>query len=103
MKLKVNIIKGFITSLIGVVTMLITLLLVFMGDMDFIWNGIAGIAIGCTLLLAPQTIEKKFSEIIITATSSSKPKASADEDSTEDDTKKDDFDELDKPKDQKPE
>ena len=93
MKLKANVIKGWITSIIGVITMLVTLFLVFAGEMDFVWNGVAGLAIGCTLLIAPKTIEKKFSEIIGTATSSTKSKAS---------TEKDDIDQLDKP-DQKPE
>lgn len=58
--LKGNIIKGWITSIVGVITMITTLLLVFTSQIDFIWNGIAGLSIGTILLMAPQTIEKQF-------------------------------------------
>lgn len=57
---KKNIIKGWITSIIGVVTMVLTLFLVYMDQMDFVWNGVAGLSIGVILLMAPRTIEKYF-------------------------------------------
>ncbi len=61
--LKGNVIKGWITSIVGVVTMITTLLLVFTGQMDFVWNGIAGLSIGTVLLMAPQTIETQFAKL----------------------------------------
>ncbi len=62
--MKENVVKGWITSLVGVVTMGLTLFLVFNGTFDFVWDGIGGLVIGCILLMAPQTIEKKVSEAI---------------------------------------
>jgi hypothetical protein len=59
-----NIIKGIITSLIGLVTMVMTLFLVFAGTMDFVWGGIAGLSIGCVLLLSPDTLVKKFGDLL---------------------------------------
>lgn len=63
-KLEQNVVKGWITTVIGTITMLLTLFLVFTGEFDFVWEGIGGLAIGTILLLAPKTIEKKVSEAI---------------------------------------
>jgi len=63
-KLAGNVIKGYITSIIGVSCMVITLFLVFTGTMDFVWNGVAGLVIGCILLIAPKTLERKFVEVV---------------------------------------
>lgn len=58
--IKGNLIKGWITSIIGIITMIVSLLLVFTGQIDFVWDGVAGLSIGTVLLMAPQTIEKQF-------------------------------------------
>lgn len=58
--LKKNVLKGWITSIIGVITMVLTLVLVFCDQIDFVWDGVAGLSIGTILLMAPQTIEKYF-------------------------------------------
>lgn len=57
---KRNVVKGIITSLVGVAVMLVTLTLVFTGVMDWVWNGIGGMVIGVVLLLSPDTIVRKF-------------------------------------------
>lgn len=59
-----NIVSGWITTLIGTATMIITLFLVYKGTITFIWEGIGGLIVGCLLLVAPQTVEKKISEAI---------------------------------------
>ncbi len=59
-----NIIKGIITSVIGVITMILTLLLILAGSIDFIWEGLAGLSIGTILLLSPDTIVKKLGDVI---------------------------------------
>lgn len=64
MKITKNIIKGLITSTIGVITMLLTLLLVFTGMIDFVWSGAVGLIIGCALLIAPDTLVKKVANIL---------------------------------------
>lgn len=72
--LKKNVIKGWITSIIGITAMVITLILVYLDKMDFLWDGIAGLSIGTILLMAPQTIEKYFIDLFskFTGKSSSK-------------------------------
>lgn len=55
---------AWVTTLIGVATMIVTLILVWSRDINFIWEGIGGLAIGTILLLAPKTIEKKVSDAI---------------------------------------
>lgn len=64
MKITQNIVKGLITSAIGLATMIVTLFLVFTGSMDFVWSGIAGLSIGAVLLLAPDTIVKSFGKML---------------------------------------
>lgn len=59
-----NILKGWITSLVGTSTMVISLVLVYKGTMTFVWEGIGGLVAGCLLLVAPETVEKKISEAI---------------------------------------
>lgn len=59
-----NILKGWITSLVGTAAMVISLVLVYRGTMAFIWEGIGGLVAGCLLLVAPETVEKKISEAI---------------------------------------
>ncbi len=64
MKLTQNILKGYLTTLVGVATVVVTLVVVFRGTMEFVWNGVAGLCIGTALILAPQTIEKIFMKIL---------------------------------------
>ncbi len=64
MKFTKNIIKGIITSAMGVATMVITLFLIFTESMDFVWGGLAGLAMGTILLLAPDTLVKKLGDVI---------------------------------------
>lgn len=64
MRFTKNVIKGIITSAIGVATMVITLFLIFTGAMDFVWGGLAGLAMGTILLLAPDTLVKKLGDVI---------------------------------------
>lgn len=56
---KQNVIKGWITTIIGTATMVLTLILIFTQVIDFVWEGIGGLVVGSILLMAPQTIEKK--------------------------------------------
>lgn len=60
----VNIFKAIITSTIGIVTMLLTLVLVATSTIDFVWGGIAGLILGCVMLLSPDTIIKKFGDLL---------------------------------------
>lgn len=62
--MKKNMVKGWITSIIGIATMCLTLFLIYNSTISFIWEGIGGLVIGTILLLAPQTIEKKISQVI---------------------------------------
>lgn len=64
MSLKTNMLKGWITSVIGVVTMGMTLYLIFNGTFTFVWEGVAGLSIGTVLLIAPTTIETAFIKIL---------------------------------------
>ena len=63
-KITGNIIKGTISSLIGVATMIVTLILIWTGAIHFIWDGVAGLSIGCILLFTPQIIETAVLELI---------------------------------------
>jgi len=56
MALQENIIKGWISTLIGVITMALTLILVWQRVFDFVWEGIAGLIIGVILIFSPQHI-----------------------------------------------
>lgn len=64
MSIKLNIIRGWATTIIGLITTIVSLILVYKGVFDFVWEGVAGLAIGALLITAPQTIEKKISSII---------------------------------------
>jgi len=59
-----SVLASVITTTVGLVTMLITLFLVFNGKMDFVWNGIAGLVIGVVLILAPDTLVTKIGDFI---------------------------------------
>lgn len=62
--LKGNVIKGWITSIIGSLLLLSTLFLWFFGVIHLIWEGLAGFAMGTILLLAPRTIENNVPKLI---------------------------------------
>ena len=81
--IKRNVIKGWITSVVGVLTMVITLLLIFTNQIDFVWDGIGGLGIGTVLLMAPQTIEKQFVRLFSVFTSKAKYVDTPSEDSNE--------------------
>lgn len=72
MSIRKNIFKSLVTTLLGVAVVLVTLLLVFTGTMDWIWNGIAGVVIGTVLILAPDTLVTKVSEFFGKFTSKDK-------------------------------
>lgn len=55
--LKENIVKAWITSTIGTILMVISIILWITGVIPIKWDATIGIAIGTILLLAPQKIE----------------------------------------------
>lgn len=54
--MKSNIFKSIITTILGVATVIVTLILIFVGTIGFIWEGIAGLVIGTLLIISPDTI-----------------------------------------------
>lgn len=38
--------------------MVLTLILVWKNNISFVWEGIAGLSIGCILFMAPQAVER---------------------------------------------
>jgi len=56
--MKPNVIKGWISSIIGILVLISTVLLIFISEIPFIWEGIAGFVMGTLLLYAPRSIEK---------------------------------------------
>lgn len=64
MKIRGNIVKGWVTSVIGTLLLLSSLFLWFFGVINLIWEGAIGIILGVILLYAPRTVEKKLSEAI---------------------------------------
>lgn len=64
MQIRENVVKGWVTSVIGLITMIVTIILVYREVIDFTWDGVVGLVIGSLLLMAPKTIEKKVSEAI---------------------------------------
>lgn len=63
MKLKENVVKGYITSLIGLVVCYITYKQIDAGNFGFVWEGIAGFGLGITLILAPDDFVKTIKGI----------------------------------------
>lgn len=57
-----NVISGWATTIVGIATMIISLVLVWQKVFDFVWEGIGGLTIGTVLLMAPKTIEKAIIE-----------------------------------------
>lgn len=64
MKIRKNVINGWVTTIVGIATMVISLVLVWQKVFDFVWEGIGGLVIGTFLLMAPRTIEKILMEAI---------------------------------------
>jgi hypothetical protein len=46
-------IKDPITDIIGLVIMIVTIIEKYNGHIDWIWEGVAGITIGCALFVMP--------------------------------------------------
>lgn len=63
-KIKSNIIKGWITSIVGTVLMLTSLFLWFSGVISMMWEGVIGISLGCLLLLAPRSLERNVGRFL---------------------------------------
>lgn len=59
-----NMIDSWVTTLLGVATIVLTLVLIYRGTFDFLWEGVAGLVTGSILIVAPKTIEQKLSEFI---------------------------------------
>lgn len=59
-----NIISGWATTIVGIVTMIITLVLVWQKVFDFVWEGVAGLSIGTILLVTPRAVERAIIELI---------------------------------------
>lgn len=53
-----NVIKGWFTSIMGGVVMILTTVLLFTKDIAFVWEGLAGLGAGVIILMMPETIEK---------------------------------------------
>jgi len=53
-----NILKGWITSIIGVILLIVSVVLIVDGRLPVVWEGIGLICMAVILLYAPQTIEK---------------------------------------------
>jgi hypothetical protein len=64
MSAKGNIVKAWVTSIIGTLLMLSSLFLWFFGLIPLLWEGVCGIVLGAMLLMAPRTIESKVSQFI---------------------------------------
>jgi len=64
LNIKRNIIKGWITTIFGVVTIVITLNLIYKNKITFMWDGVLGITLGSLLIMSPQTIESKISQFL---------------------------------------
>lgn len=61
-RLKENIVKGYITSIVGTTTMILTLILIATKVFDFVWEGVAGLCVGLLLLISPKDIGKIIME-----------------------------------------
>lgn len=60
-----NILKGLLTTLIGLVVLFITIKGIYNGTTEWVWNGIAGIVIGVILIFSrPTLFEEKLSEFL---------------------------------------
>lgn len=59
-----NIIKGWITSVFGVVIYVVTLLMIYNDKLNWYWEGIGAMAFGTILLLSPRTIEKWVGKVV---------------------------------------
>lgn len=59
-----NILKGWFTSIVGCVLIILTGYMIYSGKSTWVWEGISGVSIGTVLLLSPRTLEKVFEKII---------------------------------------
>lgn len=63
MAIKENVIKGWITTIIGTLTLLMTLFLWFVGMINMWPEGTAGIVLGALLVITPKTFESIATKI----------------------------------------
>ena len=61
---KENVIKGYITSLIGLVICYVTYKQIDSGAFGFVWEGIAGFGLGIMLILAPDDFVKTLKGLV---------------------------------------
>lgn len=59
-----NAIKGYITSIIGVVIILATAYACTFEEMEWVWNGLAGCGFGCVLIFTPDSIKEIISAVV---------------------------------------
>jgi hypothetical protein len=57
MGLKRNAVNGWLTTILGTITVLFTLYMIYKGSLDFVWDGIIALTVGSILIVAPKTIE----------------------------------------------
>lgn len=57
-------VKGIVTTTIGIVTCIVTIFLVLNHTIDFMWSGAIGLVIGTALILSPDTLVTKISDLI---------------------------------------
>lgn len=60
-----NIFKGWITTLIGIVVIVATFYGIYKGNIEWVWNGVAGVCLGVILLFSkPTFLEKNFDLLV---------------------------------------
>lgn len=63
-ELKRNIIKGWITTVFGVLACSIVSLLLAKKEIYFVWEGIAGYSVGAILIIAPDKVSELVSGLL---------------------------------------
>ena len=59
-----NIIKGWVTSLLGIAVCYLTYVEIKEGSFSFVWEGLSGFGLGVTLLLAPDDFIKILKDLV---------------------------------------
>lgn len=59
-----NVIKGWVTSLLGVAICYLTYVEIKEGAFSFVWEGLAGFGLGITLILAPDDFVKILKDLV---------------------------------------
>ena len=63
-KIRANIIKGWITSIVGTSLMILSLLLWYTGVISMMWEGAIGLILGSLLLLTPRSLERNVGKFL---------------------------------------